>query len=85
MSFHALERALFRTFPGVVIAPGLVTGATDSRHYTKLTDNVYRFSPLWVKSEDLSRVHGTNERIGVENFHKMVQFYAVFIRELSIG
>ena len=85
MSFHALERALLRTFPGVVIAPGLVTGATDSRHYTKLTDSVYRFSPLWIKSEDLSRVHGTNERIGVDDFHKMVQFYAEFIRELSLG
>jgi len=82
-SFQALERALASTFPGVVAAPGLVTGATDSRHYAALSASTYRFSPLWVKPEDLSRVHGTNERIGVENFQKMVQFYAAFIRELS--
>jgi carboxypeptidase PM20D1 len=82
-SFHALERTLMSTFPDITVAPGLVAGATDSRHYTKLTDSVYRFSPLWIKLEDLNRVHGTNERIGVETFHKMVQFYAGFIRELS--
>jgi len=82
-SFRALERALAKTFPGVVAAPGLVTGATDSRHYAKLASSIYRFSPLWIKPDDLRRVHGTNERIGVENFGKMVQFYAAFIRELA--
>jgi carboxypeptidase PM20D1 len=79
ISFRALERALTNTFPGVVVAPGLVTGATDSRHYAELSASTYRFSPLWLKPDDLSRVHGTNERIGVENFQRMVQFYAAFI------
>ncbi len=83
ISFQALERALATIFPGVVVAPGLVTGATDSRHYARLSASIYRFSPLWVKPDDLSRVHGTNERIGVENFQRMVQFYATFIRELA--
>ncbi len=83
ISFQALERALTNIFPGVVVAPGLVTGATDSRHYAELSTSIYRFSPLWIKPEDLSRVHGTNERIGVENFQRMVQFYAAFICELT--
>jgi carboxypeptidase PM20D1 len=85
LTFEALEKALISTYPGIVVSPGLVTGATDSRFYIKLSDCVYRFSPLWVKQEDLRRVHGTNERIGVENFGKMVQFYAAFILNLSEG
>jgi carboxypeptidase PM20D1 len=85
LTFEALEKALISTYPGIVVSPGLVTGATDSRFYIKLSDCVYRFSPLWVKQEDLSRVHGTNERIGVENFGKMVQFYAAYILNLSEG
>jgi carboxypeptidase PM20D1 len=82
-SFQALGRALVSTYPEVIVAPGLVTGATDSRHYAKLSSSIYRFSPLWIKPGDLTRVHGTNERIEVENFQRMVQFYAAFIRELS--
>ena len=81
-AFQALERALANTFPEVAVAPGLVTGATDSRHFASLAASTYRFAPLWIKPDDLRRVHGTNERIGVEQFGKMVQFYAAFIREL---
>lgn len=53
---------------GIVVAPHLMTGASDSRHYLDITANgVYRFFPLFVNltAGDVARVHGVDERIKV--------------------
>ena len=53
---------------GIVVAPHLMTGASDSRHYLDITANgVYRFFPLFVNltAGDVTRVHGIDERIKV--------------------
>lgn len=53
---------------GIVVAPHLMTGASDSRHYLDITANgVYRFFPLFMNltAGDVSRVHGIDERIKV--------------------
>ena len=74
-SFLTLMRTIRQIFPDVTVAPSLVLGGTDSRHYVKLSDDVYRFVPHSMHEEDLGRVHGTNERIGVDNYAQIVRFY----------
>ncbi|MBL8548660.1 MAG: M20 family peptidase [Hyphomonadaceae bacterium] len=61
------------------VAPMLVLGATDSRHYVPIAENVYRYAPVWFREEDTRRVHGTGERMSVENIGRMVGFYAQVI------
>ena len=63
-----------------MVAPSLVLGATDSRHYQPIADAVYRFSPQRMKDEDRARFHGTNERISVKNFGECVRFYAQLVK-----
>jgi len=82
-SFKLLEESIHSTFPGVLVVPGLVLGATDCRHYTQLSNNCYRFSPIRVTKEDMSRIHGTNERISVENYTQVVSFYRRVLHEGS--
>jgi carboxypeptidase PM20D1 len=53
----------------------LVVGATDARHYARLSDHVYRFVPMRLRPEDLPRIHGVDERISVENLAELVRFY----------
>jgi carboxypeptidase PM20D1 len=48
-----------------------------------VADNIYRFLPLQLKVEDLQRIHGIDERIGVENYQKMVQFMILLIQQMS--
>jgi carboxypeptidase PM20D1 len=79
-SFQVLQRTIHQVFPDVLVAPGLVLGATDSRHYSGLSRNVYRFSPLRARPEDLERVHGTNERVSVEDYGQIVKFYVQLMR-----
>ncbi len=50
-------------------------GATDSRHYADIADNIFRFSPVRANSEDLKRFHGTNERLSIEGYADMIRFY----------
>jgi carboxypeptidase PM20D1 len=78
-AFRALHRTVRQVFPEVLVAPFLVVGATDSRHYTGLSDHVFRFLPIRAASEDLARVHGTNERIAVDQHADGIRFYRQLI------
>lgn len=83
-SFRMLNRTIREIFPDVIVAPGLMVAATDSRHFTGVTDTIFRFSPVRATSEDLKRFHGTNERISVEGYADMIRFYRRLI-ENSAG
>lgn len=65
-------RELFGEIP---CAPYIMLGGSDARHYYEICDNVYRFSPYVSSPADLPRVHGINERIGVEDFALMVDYF----------
>jgi len=74
-SYKLIERTVRELFPGTVVAPGLMVGGTDSHHYGAVCDHIYKFSPVKAKAEDLSRFHGTNERIAVANLADLIRFY----------
>jgi carboxypeptidase PM20D1 len=78
--YKSVERTIRQVFPTAIVAPSLVLGATDSRHYQALADGVYRFSPQRMGPDDRPRYHGTNERVSVKNFAECVRFYAQLIR-----
>ena len=50
-------------------------GGTDSEHFAALSDNIYRFSPLRLRPEDIKRLHGTNERTSAKDYVGSVKFY----------
>ena len=83
-SFAALRRTVRQVFPDAAVAPGLLIGRTDSRHYAPIADNGYRFLPMRLKREDLVRIHGANERISVENYAEIIRFYVQFLRNAAI-
>ncbi len=77
--FLVIQKSIREIFPKVVVAPALVIGATDSRHYQEVSDNIYRFLPVQITNEDLSRIHGQNERVSVENYKNAIRFYRQLI------
>ena len=83
-SFQTLNRTIREMFPDVIVAPGLMVAATDSRHYVGITDNIFRFSPVRANSDDLKRFHGTNERLSIDGYADMIRFYRRLI-ENSAG
>lgn len=74
--FKLLQSAIFDAFgDDLILTPWIVVGATDSRHFIPIADNVYRFMPVILDKTDLARFHGTNERLSVTNYLQMIQFY----------
>jgi carboxypeptidase PM20D1 len=84
LNYDLLQRTIRQVFPGVLVAPGLVVGAADTRHYIKLSKDSYRFVPLKLSPEDLSRLHGTDERVSVENYKEIIKFYIQLIRNSQL-
>lgn len=78
--YALINRTIREVFSDAVVAPGIVIGATDSRHYQDVSEHVYRFSPVRAGPDDLPRFHGTNERIGVDNYLEAVRFYVQLAR-----
>jgi len=81
--YRAIARTLAELHPGVVVAPALMIGATDSRYFDAVAANVYKFSPVRASPEDLKRFHGTDERISTANYVEMIQFYHQLIGNAS--
>lgn len=78
--FKLIQRTVSQIFPDTIIAPILVLAATDTMHYQEISQNIFRFSPIPFTSEDLARLHGTNERIGVDDLEHLIQFYIQLIK-----
>lgn len=79
-SYQVLQRTIRQVFPQSVVAPFLVLAATDTKHYEDISGNIYRFVPMRFTSEDLGRIHGTNERLSIDNLEEMIKFYIQLIR-----
>lgn len=73
--FSQLKRAIYATWPGVVVTPYLMVASTDSRHWREICPNVYRFSAKCVTGAEKAAVHGNNERIRVENTESAAKFF----------
>jgi carboxypeptidase PM20D1 len=77
--FKLLQRTIREVAPEAVVAPALLVGGTDSRHYSGLTKNIFRFLPITLGAADTKRYHGVDERISIDDYLRCVRFYAQLI------
>lgn len=83
-SFALLQQSILEVFPDVVVAPALVVAATDGRHYTGLTPNVYRFLPVKLDADRLAGIHGVDERISEDAYGDVIRFYIRLITNAAL-
>jgi carboxypeptidase PM20D1 len=83
-SFRTLNRTIREVFPGTIVAPYLVVAGTDSRHYAGIAQNVLRFGGTRMGPDDMNRIHGTDERVGVEAYADLVRFFVQYIRNSAL-
>jgi carboxypeptidase PM20D1 len=83
--YRVVDRSVREVFSDAVVAPFLVQATTDTPHYNDISETILRLFPARLAAEDLSRIHGTNERIAVANMVEVVRFYAQVIRNADGG
>ena len=79
--FDKVALAVASTWKGTIISPYLMVQCSDSRHYGRISDKVYRFSAMDLTSEERATIHGNNERIRLETIKKAVEFYIRLMRQ----
>jgi carboxypeptidase PM20D1 len=77
--FQAIHRTLREVVPEALVAPALLVGTSDARHYGGVTDQIYGFRPIRLGAADLGRFHGTDERVAVTDLVRSVRFFARLI------
>ena len=72
--------AVASTWRGCLVAPYLMVQCSDSRHYGRISDKVYRFSAMDLTAEERATIHGNNEHIRVETALRATEFYIRLMR-----
>ena len=74
-AWDKVSAAVAETWRGCIVAPYLMVQCSDSRHYGRISDHVYRFSAMALTAEERATIHGNNERIRLDAISKAVEFY----------
>ncbi|KAF2805384.1 peptidase family M20/M25/M40 [Mytilinidion resinicola] len=69
----------------VLVAPGIMTGNTDTRYYWDLTSHIFRYAVGWDSDDEagLGNIHTVNERASVKAHVAAVRWFSFFIRNMD--
>ena len=79
--WRKISNAVGATWKGCIVSPYLMVQCSDSRHYGRITDKVYRFSAMDLTSDERSSIHGNDEHIRLETISRSVEFYMRLISQ----
>ena len=73
--YETINRSIKEIFDATYTAPNLVIAATDSRHFSPISQNIYRFVPYHINEQNIGTFHGIDEHILVEDYENAIRFY----------
>lgn len=68
--YRALERQARATFPGAEVTPYLFQAGTDAGAWRNRGVPVYGIYPYPITAEELTRMHGNDERVSIDSLRK---------------
>ena len=80
-SWDKVVAAVAETWKGCIVTPYLMVQCSDSRHYGRISDHVYRFSAMDLTAEERRSIHGNNEKIRLDCLHRSVEFYIRLLKK----
>lgn len=81
-AFHLLEATVLDVFPDAVPSPYVMMAATDSRHFTRICERVYRYTPFRMTKAQRESIHAHDEHLGVDDFVAGIDWYQRLIERI---
>lgn len=81
-AFSLLQSVVDAVYPGVPAVPYVMNGGTDSKHFTRICDKVYRFAGFRFTNEERAAMHGNDETLRTESYLDGVQFYIQLLKSI---
>ena len=79
--YDKVAAAVASTWRGCIVSPYLMVQCSDSRHWGRISDRVYRFSAMDLTSEERATIHGNNEKIRLDCLYHATEFYLRLMRQ----
>ncbi len=80
-SWNRIADAIGETWHDAIVSPYLMVACSDSRHWGRISNKVYRFSAMALTTEERATIHGNDEHITVEKIGKCIEFYIRLIKK----
>ena len=77
--FQVLSQVIRQVSPQTLVAPRLVVGATDARHFNEVARNSFRFVGIELSKRELAGIHGTDERVSIASYAEAVKMYYALV------
>ena len=71
-------------FPDAGVAPFMIMGGTDCRHFHALTENALRFCPVRMTSAQSASCHAVDENVTLSALAEGVAFFKMFLKGYSL-
>lgn len=81
-AWHKVEKAVGDTWRDAIVSPYLMLAGSDSRRFSRICRDVYKFSAMALSKEERGLIHNDNERIAVEKIDQSVEFFHRLIVQL---
>ena len=83
-AYGFVEKTIRAHFPDVGVAPYLIMGGTDCRHFHALSDTALRFCPVRMTNEQNASCHAVDENVTLSALAEGVRFYKRLLKNYEL-
>jgi len=80
-AYERVRSSVAETWQNAIVSPYLMVAGSDARHWSAISDKVYRFSAMALSKEERDTIHGNNERIPFDTISRTVEFFVRIMRK----
>jgi len=83
-AYGYVEKTIKAHFPDAGVAPYLIMGGTDCRHFHALTDTALRFAPVRMTNAQNASCHAVDENVTLSALAEGVRFFKRLLKEYAL-